>query len=184
MQQRALAKQIEADRIVSVFLQAADEALRADDVIGAANNLRLALQNTDDPFIRQRLEAVDGLAKTRRWEQSLTRARAAEKAERWGDAADHYAKANAARKEAATAERAAHALRMAGGDLHRAVAFAEEAVTLEAKNAGHHMTLGEVYLAAKLLARAATESARALELAPDDPRAKALVAAVSLAKKK
>jgi DnaJ domain/Tetratricopeptide repeat len=178
----ASAKQGEAQRRIEIFLSAADEAMKKGDVVTAANNYRLALQNTEDPAVRTKLEAIEGLAKSRHYDQSLNRARAAEKAERWGDAATYFAKANSARPEAPLAERAAFALRMSGGDLHRAAELAQQAIALDPKNAGYRVTLGEIYLEAKLFTRAAGEAARALEIAPHDRRAKELVA--SLPKKK
>lgn len=174
----ASAKQGQVQRRVDIFLGAADEALRKDDVIAAANNYRLALQNTENPEVRKKLEAIEALAKSRHYEQSITRARAAEKAERWVDAASYFAKANAARPEASSAERAAHALRLSGGDLHRAAELAQQAILADPKNAGYHVTLGEIFLAAKLFTRAAGEATRALEIAPKDERAKRLAAAL------
>jgi hypothetical protein len=174
----AAATQIKAQNSVDLFMQAAEEALRNEDVIGAANNYRLALQNSDDPIIRERLEMVDQLAKTARSDKSLARARAAERDKRWADAAHHFAKANEARPDASIADRAAYALRMSNGDLHRAVALAEQAIAAEPKNVGYRVTLGEIYLAAKLYTRAQAESARALELSPRDARALELAAAI------
>lgn len=172
----------EVQRRVELFVQAADEALRANDVIGAANNYRLALENSDDPLIRAKLEEVDELAKQRRSELSLARARAAEREQRWADAAFEYAKAHHARPSADLADRAAHALRMSGGDLRRAVSLAEFAVTTEPKNTSYRATLAETYLAAGLLERASAESTKALASAPDDERVKRLVAAVKKAR--
>jgi DnaJ domain len=172
------AKHSEVQRRVDIFLGAAEEAMKKDDVIGAANNYRLALQNTEDPEVRRKLEAIEEAAKSRHYDQSLNRARAAEKAERWLDAASYFAKANSARPDAGLAERAAHALRMSGGDLHRAAELAQQAILADPKNAGYHMTLAEIYLAAKLFTRAAGEAARALEIAPSDRRAKELAAAL------
>ena len=174
----ASAKQVEVQRRVDIFLSAADEAMRKDDVVTAANNYRLALQNTEDPEVRRKLDAIEGLAKTRHHDQSLNRARAAEKAERWADAATYFDKANAARPDAGIAERAAFAIRKSGGDLHRAAELAQQAILADPKNATYHVTLGEIYLDAKLFTRAAAEASRALEIAPHDRRAKELTSAL------
>jgi hypothetical protein len=163
---------------VVVFLQAAEEAMKLDDVVTAANNYRLALQIDDDPWIRDRLAAVDGLAKGRRRERSIARARIAEREERWADAATHFSLAHDAVPDAPTAERAAHSLRKSQGDLHRAAALAEYAVSQQPNNAGYRVTLAEIYVAANLPDRARAESVRAVELAPDDERAARLVAAL------
>ena len=83
------------------------------------------------------------------------------------------------RADAAVAERAAYALRMGKGDLRRAVSLGAYAIAAEPNNATFRITLGEVYLAANLVQRAAEESAIALKLVPDDPRAKQLAAAIA-----
>ena len=58
----AAAQQSEAHKRVQLFTRAAEEALKAEDFIGAANNYRLALQNAEDPHVRARLEEVQQLA--------------------------------------------------------------------------------------------------------------------------
>ena len=72
---------------------------------------------------------------------------------------------------------------MAGTDLRQAALLAEKAVLAEPKNAGYQVTLGEIYLAAKMFARAGGEASRALALAPEDRRAKALAASIAKAKR-
>ncbi len=170
-------KQNEAQRRLAVFVDAAEAALARDDVVAAVESYRLALQVRDDAEIRQKVQAIEWRAKARIYETSVARARAAEQTSRWDEAAIQFAQANAAKPEAWTAERAAYAIRMHGGDVRRAVQLAEQAVLAEPQNAGYHVTLGEVCLAAKLFARAAGEATRALTLAPNDERAKALAAA-------
>ena len=177
----AAAQRSEAHKRAAVFVRAAEEAMKVDDVIGAANNYRLALQNNDDPQLRAKLEDVDDRAKTRRFELSMGRARAAERDRKWAEAAFEFSRAYDARPVPEAAERAAYALRMSEGDLKRAASLAELAVVREPKNAGYRVTLGEVYFAANDVERAAAEAERALALAPNDPRAKQLAAA---AKKK
>jgi len=178
----ATGKQAEVQRRVELFVRAAEEALRKDDVIGAANNLRLALENSSDPSLRAKLEAVEGKAKERMYTMCIGRARQAERAERWGEAATYYRKALAARNEAWAADRAAQAMRRDGTDLRQAAQIAERAVLAEPQNAAYRITLGEIYLEAKMYARAAGEATRALALAPNDKRAKALAAAAARAR--
>ena len=81
------------------------------------------------------------------------------------------------------AERAANAIRMAGGDLRAAARLAEQAVLAEPGNAAYRVTLGEIYFDAGLHARAAGESARATALAPTDVRAGALAKVVARGKR-
>jgi tetratricopeptide (TPR) repeat protein len=155
---------------VDVFVRAAKEALERGDPVTAANNYRLAVQCSDDPAIRAALEETDAKARKHVHATSVAAARAAEQGGRWSEAAAKYAKAHGAQPEAWVAERAANAMRLEGVDLKRAAKLAEEAVWADPKNAGYHVTLGEVYLDAGLMARAAAESGRAMALAPGDPR--------------
>ena len=161
-------------------MKAADDALRANDVITAANNYRLALSYREDPLLREKYEDTDARARVIRFEKNITLARAAERAERWSDAATFFGRAYEARPDADVAARAGHALRMSGGDLERAALLAEHAVALDAKNLAYHVTLTEIYLAANrlgccrggLFARArARAEGRAAEGARRDDRA-------------
>ena len=68
--------------------------------------------------------------------------------------------------------------RLAKGDLRQAAALAEQAVAENGKNAEFRVTLAEVLMAANLLVRAKEEAEEALSLAPNNPRAKALSAAL------
>ncbi len=169
---------VEVQRRVDMFVSAADEALKANDVISAANNYRLALQSAEDPAIRAKLAMVDEMAKERRFEICLMRARTAEREQRWIDAAADYAKAHSARPNAESAACAAYAMRMSDGDMNVATSLAELAVSKEPRNGVYRAILGEVYLGARLLERAAAESDVATSLAPDDSRVKRLAAAV------
>ncbi len=171
----------DARRRVELFVQAGDEALRANDVIGAANHYRVALQNSNDPALRAKLEMVEGMAKERRFDVSLPRARTAEREQRWAEAAFEYGRAHAARPTAELAERTAHALRMSEGDLGRAVELAEWAVGRVPRSLEFRLTLAEVCLAARKYDRAASECEAARTLAPNDARIGTLHAAVTKA---
>jgi tetratricopeptide (TPR) repeat protein len=167
---------------VDVFVRAATEALERDDVVSAANHYRLALQCSDDPALKAALEETDAKARKRVRETSLSGAREAERAGRWGEAGAKYAKAHAVHAEAWIAERAANAIRLDGGDLRRAAQLAEQAVLAEPHNAAYRVTLGEVYHDAGLVSRAAGEAGRAMAIDPEDLRAKALSKKVGKAK--
>ena len=173
----------EAQRRVDGFVQAGDEALRKQDVIGAANYYRLALHNTNDPQVRAKLEMVEDMAKHRRFELSLPRARTAEREHRWGDAAYEYARAHSARPTPETAERTAHALRMCEGDLAKATELAERAVARSPKNAAFRVTLGEIHLHARRLDRAATECEHAIALGPADERVRSFAESLARARR-
>jgi curved DNA-binding protein CbpA len=174
-------------RRADVFLRAAQEALDRDELSAAANHYRLAVQVTDDADIRAALEDTDKRARARVRQSSLADATVAEKAARWAEAADKYGKAYSVQAEPWVAERAANALRLAGGDLRRAVQLADQAVLAEPQNPAYHVTLGEVCLAAGLQARAAGEAERALALGPTEPnrqKAQALLVATGAAGRK
>lgn len=173
----AKAKQEEKQRRMDVFLRAADDALKRNDVVSAANSFRLVLQNGEDPAVRKQLDAIEAAAKQKQHAGSLARAQVAERDGRWEEAATCYARVHALLPSVVHAERAAYALCKAGGDLHEAVKLAEFAVNAQPSTFAYQATLGEVYLAAKLWTRAARVAERALQLAPNDTRAKALAAA-------
>jgi tetratricopeptide (TPR) repeat protein len=161
-----------------VFVDAGNYALAKEDLVGAAQNYRLALQCHDDPEIRGALEAVEGKAAAQTFERAMREATVAEKAERWDEAVQRYGKAYAAIPGAQVAERLANALRMQGSDLRRAVKMAEDAVLREPQNVVHHVTLGAACADAGLWTRARSEADRALALAPADAAAKALATRV------
>ncbi len=175
-------RRIPQERVL-VFVRAAEEALDRHDFVAAANNYRLAVQVSDDPALRIALEETDAKARVRVRETSLSAARSAEQAGRWAEAGEKYAKAHAAQPAAAVAERAANAMRLAGGDLRAAARLAEQAVLAEPTNAAYRVTLGEIYFDAGLLARAAGESARATALAPSDARVSAFAKLVAKGKR-
>ena len=181
---RAAAGEIKAQANINLLVKAAEDALRANDVVTAANNYRLALSYREDPLLREKYEDTDARARAIRFEKNITLARAAERAERWSDAATFFGRAYEARPDADVAARAGHALRMSGGDLERAAALAEHAVALDAKNLANHITLTEIYIAANRLAAAEAASSRALELAPKDARLKELAAMIAQQAKK
>jgi curved DNA-binding protein CbpA len=171
------AKQDDVRRRVSVFLEAAEAALSRGDPVAAANHYRLALHNHDDPLIRAKLAAIEEASQERLHIRHVGRAQAAEKGERWAEAAESYARAHTIRPEAWAAERAANAIRMGSGDLHRAIELAEQAVLAQPEVAAYHVTLGEVCLAAGLVKRAVAEADRALVLDSGNLRASALARA-------
>ncbi len=168
---------------VDVFVRAAKEAMDRGDLTTAANNYRLAVQCSDDPLLRATLEETDAKARARVRDVSLTAARAAEQGGRWAEAAAKYAKAHSVKPEPWIAERAANAMRLEGADLRRAAQLGEQAVLAEPNNASYRVTLGEIYLDAGLMVRAAGESSRALVLAPTDLRANMLAKLVAKAKR-
>ena len=175
---QAAGKMLAAQARSAPIVVAGEERLRANDIIGAANNFRLALEIFDDADVRKKLDAIDGHSRDLRHDASIARARICERGERWGDAAEHYIRANQARADAATAERAANALRISNGDLRLAATLAEQAVNADESNVEYRITLGEVYLASGFNVRAASEIETVISRAPQNARARALEARI------
>jgi DNA-binding transcriptional ArsR family regulator len=168
---------------VAVFVRAAQDALARDDLVGAANNYRLAVQVTDDPTVHAAFNEVEAKARARVHETSLAQAKTAEAAGRWTEAGAKYARAYEIRPQPWVAERAANALRLDGKELKKAAHLAEQAVLAEPQNALYRVTLGEIYWDAGLMNRAVGESGRASALAPSDARVLALASRVANVKK-
>lgn len=176
-------REVNAQARIDLLVRAAEDALKVNNTSVAANNYRLALQYRDDPILRMKLEDIDGKARTQRFDKQIGLALAAERAQRSAEAAAHFTKAHEAKPDAVSAERAAHHLRVSGGDLARAEALAESAIALDGRTAAQHITLGEICLAADRLGQAERAAARALELAPKDARARELAAAIAKRRK-
>ena len=149
------------------------------DVIGASNNYRLALEHRDDPYLRAKLDDVDRLAKSVRFDRHLNRAKNAEKERQWADAAEHFERAFECKRDAAVAERLAASLHLGGGDGAKALSFAEQAVAMRGGNADYRITLAEILFAAGEVDRATEQIEKAVELAPKDARAKELAKVIA-----
>jgi len=159
------------------LIEAADQALTKNDLLTAANNLRLALGYDEDPALRERYEDVNRRARDVMADTYLKQARYEEQSSKWGPAALSYAKAHEGRPDdALICERAAHALRMEGRDLHKAARFAEMAVQKSPTNIDFRITLGAVYLDAGLFLRARSELEHAAKLEPNNATVKDLLA--------
>jgi DnaJ-domain-containing protein 1 len=180
---RAAALEVRVQAHIDLLVKAAEDALKSNDLAGAANNYRLALSHRDDPHLRIKFEEIDARARIVRFEKNIGPARAAEKEERWAEAAVFFERAYEAKPDADVAASAANAIRRSAGDLRRAVTLAEHAASRDAKNVGHQIVLAEVYLAANKWPAAEEASARAAALAPKDARTKELAALVASRKK-
>lgn len=165
---------------VDRLVKAAEDALRADDYVGAANSYRLALAHTDDPVLRIKFEDVDAKARIVRFEKNIGPAQQAERDGRWSDAAVFLLRAYDARPDPDVAARAARAIRGDLGDLEKAAKLAEEAVNAEPRNVGYLAILGDVFVAANRLGRAEEICREMRKLAPKDARVDALTEAISV----
>lgn len=158
---------------VDTLIASARSAANAGDLAAASTRARLAAKidprfaaEADELTRRAQAAMADGYTKQARFEESE---------ERWVAAALSWSKANAGKpNDPVIAERAANALRLAKGDLHKAVRLAELAARMRANDIGFRLTLGEVYADAGLLKRARSELDVALRLDPRDERARKL----------
>jgi tetratricopeptide (TPR) repeat protein len=166
---------------IDLLVKAAEEALAANELGTAANNYRLALEHREDPRLRVIFEDVDARARALRFEKNIVPARAAERDERWGDAAIFLTRAHEAKPDCDVAWRAAKAFRQSGADLERAAMLAEQAVALAPRNAEYRLTLAEILLRTNRARRAQEECAAAARLAPKDARVAALTEAITKA---
>lgn len=167
------ARRTQARRLIA----SADLALEKKDLLSAANNLRLALNYDDSPDTREKYEDVNRRARDLMADTYLKQAKYEEQYGKWGAAALSYAKAHDGRPDdPVILERAAHALRMEGRDLHKAARFAEMAVQKSPSSADFRVTLGAVYLDAGLFLRARTELEHAAKIDPNSATIKDLLA--------
>ncbi len=158
------------------MLEAGEAALAKEDVVGAANHYRLAVQYTDDPAVHSKFKQISQKAREVLFDAYMKQARYEESQAKWKEAAASYAKAHEAHPDDADiAASVAQALRKEGRDLHRAARFGELAVQKNPNSSGFRVTLGAVYLDAGLFLRAKTELEVALRLSPEDAKIKELL---------
>lgn len=163
--------------IAKNLVDSAHKSLGSNDLLSAANNLRLALNYDDDPVLREMYEDVNRRARDTMAETYLKQARYEEQDGKWAAAAVNYAKAVEGRPDdPVLCERTAHALRMEGRDLHKAARYAEMAVQKSPSAAEFRVTLGAVYLDAGLFLRARSELEQAAKIDPNSTVIKDLLA--------
>lgn len=158
---------------VDTLITSARGAANSGDLITASNRMRLAAKL--DPRLQVEADELTRRAHGAMADAYVKQARFEESEERWVAAAISWVKAHEGKpQDPAIAERAANALRLAKGDLRKAVHLAEMAARMRANDAGYRFTLGEVYCEAGLLKRARSELDVALRIDPQNPRARAL----------
>ncbi len=153
---------------VDMLVKAGEEAMAANDIVTAANNYRLALDHREDLRLRFIYEDLDARSRQLRFDKHITAAKAAEREQRWADAAIFLQRANEATPDCDVAARAATALRLSDGDLQKAFVLAEQAVTIAPRNPEYRLGLAVVCLLTKRSERAKEEAEEARRLAPKD----------------
>jgi hypothetical protein len=158
---------------VDTLITSARGAATSGDLITASNRMRLAAKL--DPRLNAEAEELTRRAHAAMADAYVKQARFEESEERWVAAAISWVKAHEGKSaDPVIAERAANALRLAKGDLRKAVHLAELAARMRANDAACRLTLAECYLDAGLLKRARSELDVALRINAKDPRALAL----------
>lgn len=154
---------------VARYREAAETAIKNNDLVSAANSLRIATSLApEDEGLRARLEEIQLKANTTLAETYLDQAKYEEQSKRFLEAAVSYERALRGQPTAIIYERAAFCLLEGNGDLKRAGDHARKAVSLAPKAAGPRLTLAKIYLQAGMKESALVEFERASQLAPHD----------------
>jgi tetratricopeptide (TPR) repeat protein len=157
------------DNQVRMYLESAEEALREDNPVSAANALRVAASLApDSEEVRKRLDEVEQKANSKLASNYLDQAQYEEKEQHWELAAKSYLRAALGNPSARIHERVAHCLLKADGDMKLASEHGKKAVNLAPNQASMRVTLAEVYLKAGMRQSAIAEFERAQALAPHD----------------
>jgi len=154
---------------VDKYISAADEAVASNDLVSAANALRIAVSLApEDAELKQRFDEVHERAAVTLSSTYLDQAKYEESNKRFLEAAASYEKASRGKPAANVFDRAAACLLEGGGDLKKAGDMARKAVGLAPKQAEPRVTLARVYLGAGMKESALAEFERASQLAPED----------------
>ncbi len=157
-----------AERI-RAYVQQADAALAAKNLIGAVNSLRLATSLAPaDVELAARFRAVEQEASAALSGQYLEQARYDERRGHFVEAAAAYQRVLRGRPTAETYERTAHCLLEAHSDPKKAAELARKAVELGGGQVAYRITLARAYGAAGMEQSALAELERARTLAPSD----------------
>lgn len=158
---------------VDAVVTSARNAATNGDFVTAATRMRLAAKL--DPSLVPEADRLAARANQVMADAYVKQARYEEVQQQWVAAAISWAKAaEGLPNDPQVLERAANALRLARGDLHKAVHLAESAVRLAPNDPQFRLTLVEVYLDAGLLRRARAELDPVLRVLPHDARARQL----------
>jgi Flp pilus assembly protein TadD len=159
----AQARQQQVDRYVALAKEAAEQ----HDLVSATNSLKIACSLApEDAGLAQKLASMQQRAAEENWEEYAERANYEVFEGRLAEAARSYEFAALGHPTWRFFERAAFCYLNSGGDLKRACELAKRAVALAPDNSRCHLTLAQIYIAAKLKQSALAELERALALDP------------------
>lgn len=158
---------------VDQYLAAAQDALKRDEAVAAANALRIAASLApEDTGIAALLEHATGRASADLAQSYVEQAQYEERSGRWEAAARSYERAVRGKESPRLHERIAHCLIECDGDVREASEHARRALALAPDNVDYRVTLARVYLKAGLRQSAIGEFERAAQIAPDDGNVK------------
>lgn len=158
---------------VDHYVKAAEQAARDNDLVSAANSLRIASELApENEALAQRLAETQAKAAAGLADHYLEQAQYEEREGRLVRAAQSYERAALGKNNAALYDRAAQCLVQAAEELKHAAELAKKAVQLSPNQADYHVTLSRVYAAAKMVSSATSEAERAVKLAPENQSAK------------
>lgn len=164
---------------INHYVALSAEAARANDLVAAANALRVASSLAPDNLeLAGDLAELERRAAERLWESYLERAKYAAVEGNHAEAAESYERAALGQPSASLFERAAHYTLEANGDLRKANKLAKRAVALAPNSAKCRLTLARVYFAANLQESALAELERARAIEPNQPILKEWIARV------
>jgi curved DNA-binding protein CbpA len=161
------------------FRESAMAAAERKDYAAASNAYRIAASLApDDEELQALSDEAERLAAASLADGYLKQAEYEIKQERWGEAAISFGKVCLGRPDDAKAHEkvALCTMRMAGGNMRRAVEFGRRAVELAPTVVEYRVTLARAYIEAGLEKSALAELERAEELGPKDPKLKDLIA--------
>jgi curved DNA-binding protein CbpA len=173
-----VAKRVEVDlHRFERHVEAAEEAIASGDAVNAMNHYRLALaMRPEDPELVVKSNEWTKKAAVVLAQGYLDQGDYEAREERWKDAAHSYTKAVAGFAHNATVlDKAASAILLSRGDLHKAADFALRAVSAAPTVVTYRLTLAEVYVAANLPLNARRELEAAEKLDQGNEKVRALL---------
>jgi hypothetical protein len=171
----AQAHQQQLDRYVALAKEAAEQ----HDLVSATNSLRIACSLApENSGLAQKLAGMQQRAAEENWEEYAERANYEVFEGRLAEAARSYEFAALGHPNWRFFERAAFCFLNSGGDLKRAGELAKRAVALGPDISRCHLTLAQIYIAAKLKQSALAALERALSLDPKQESIKETIRSV------
>jgi curved DNA-binding protein CbpA len=157
------------ERQVQHYVDAADRAEAAGDLVSATNALRIAASLAPaDAGMRTRLTELEIKAAAGLADSYLEQAQYEEREGRFREAAKSYQRALRGKPSPKLMDRVAFCILSAKGDLREAADFGKRAVQAAPDDAGFRLTLAKIYVEAGMKQSAVSELERAQQLAPKD----------------